>query len=150
MAMDIFSGANIKVEIGTAGTTESATWTEVPEVAAFPTSGGTSTVIDVVTFNSVYNRKLLGTKSVGDITLTVNYLPDDPVHTQLSTASEDQTRVQLKLTYYQDATKTEGFYVVYNGFVSGDALAGDKDKAVTKDFTFAVDGGAVSTGIITA
>jgi hypothetical protein len=150
MAMDIFSGANLTVEIGTAGTTESTTFTEVPEIATFATSGGTSTVIDVVTFNSIYNRKLLGTKSVPDISINVNYLPDDAVHAQMVTASENQTRIQLKLSYYQDATKSKGFYVVYNGFISADNLAGDKDAVVTREFTFAVDGGSVSTGLIGA
>ena len=149
MAMDIFAGANLKVEIGTAGTTESTTFTEVPEIATFATSGGTSTVIDVVTFNSIYNRKLLGTKSVPDISISVNYIPDNSVHAQLVTASENQTRIQLKLSYFTDATKTEGFYVAYNGFVSADTLAGDKDSVVTREFTFAVDGGAVATGLIT-
>lgn len=148
MAMSIFSGANLLVEIGTAGTTESATFTEVPEIATFATSGGTSTVIDVVTFNSIYNRKLLGTKSVPDININVNYLPDDPTHAQMVLASENQTRIQLKLSYFQDAAKTNGFYVVYNGFISSDALAGDKDAVVTREFTFAVDGGSVATALI--
>jgi hypothetical protein len=150
MAQSIFSGANITVEIGDAGTTESTTFTEVPESAAFPVSGQTSTVIDVVTFNSIYNRKLLGTMAVGDIALTVNYIPDDTVHAQLSTAVQNQTRIQLKLSYFQNPLKTEGFYVCYNGYVSGDQLAGDKDSVVTREYTFSVDGAPVSTGIITA
>lgn len=148
MAFNIQSGANITASIGTAGTTESTTFTEIPELASFTTSGGTSTVIDVVTFNSPYNRKLLGTKSVADISITVNYIADNSVHQQLVAANEAQTRIQLKLEYFQDATKTTGFYVVYNGFVSGDQLAGDKDSVVTREFTFAVDGGPVATGII--
>lgn len=148
MAFNIQSGANITASIGTAGSTQSTTFTEIPELASFTTSGGTSTVIDVVTFNSPYNRKLLGTKSVADISITVNYIADNTVHQQLVTANEAQTRIQLKLEYFQDATKTTGFYVVYNGFVSGDQLAGDKDAVVTREFTFAVDGGPVETGII--
>ncbi|MGX9299889.1 hypothetical protein IAQ00_13665 [Pantoea ananatis] len=148
MAFNIQSGANITASIGTAGSTQSTTFTEIPELASFTTSGGTSTVIDVVTFNSPYNRKLLGTKSVADISITVNYIADNTVHQQLVAANEAQTRIQLKLEYFQDATKTTGFYVVYNGFVSGDQLAGDKDAVVTREFTFAVDGGPVATGII--
>ncbi|WP_194761646.1 phage tail tube protein [Pantoea ananatis] len=148
MAFNIQSGANITASIGTAGTTESTTFTEIPELASFTTSGGTSTVIDVVTFNSPYNRKLLGTKSVADISITVNYIADNSVHQQLVAANEAQSRIQLKLQYFQDATKTTGFYVVYNGFVSGDQLAGDKDSVVTREFSFAVDGGPVASGII--
>lgn len=148
MAFDIQSGANIRASIGTSGNTVSTTFTEISELASFTTSGGTSTVIDVVTFNSPYNRKLLGTKAVADISITVNYLADNEVHSQLVAANENQTRIQLKLEYFQDATKTNGFFVVYNGFVSGDQLAGDKDSVVTREFTFAVDGGPVDSGLI--
>lgn len=148
MAFNIQQGANIRASIGTAGDTVSATFTEIPELASFTTSGGTSTVIDVVTFNSPYNRKLLGTKSIADISITVNYLADDSVHQQLVDANENQTRIQLKLEYFQNPTKTDGFYVVYNGFVSGDQLAGDKDQVVTREFTFTVDDGPVASGLL--
>ncbi|WP_157508015.1 hypothetical protein [Enterobacter hormaechei] len=56
MALDIMSGANLKVSVGTAGATLATDFKEVPEVAAFTTSGFESVVIDVVTFNSAYNR----------------------------------------------------------------------------------------------
>ncbi|HHC4894359.1 TPA: hypothetical protein ACN6Y1_003026 [Escherichia albertii] len=62
MAFDIFAGANVTVEVGTytAGSTTPATDFEIiPELGAFPTMGASSVVVDVVTFNSVFNRKLL-------------------------------------------------------------------------------------------
>ncbi|MDQ0629402.1 alpha-glucuronidase [Pantoea agglomerans] len=148
MAMDIFAGANLGVSIGTAGITESTTWTEVPEISTFATSGGSSTVIDVVTFNQLYNRKLLGSKAVPDISISVNWIPDDQVHQQLMTASDTQKRIQVKLEYFQDATRTAGYYVVYNAFVSADTVAGGKDEVVTKEFTLAIDGGPVASAVI--
>ncbi|MCW6030168.1 hypothetical protein [Pantoea sp. JK] len=148
MAFNIQNGATITASIGTAGNVSSTTFTEIPELASFTTSGGTSTVIDVVTFNSPYNRKLLGTKSIADIAITVNYLADDEVHQQLVDANENQTRIQLKLEYFQNPTKTEGFYVIYNGYISGDQLAGDKDSVITREFTFAVDQGPVASGLL--
>ncbi len=55
--MDIMSGANLKVEVGTsAGNVLATDFKEVPEVASFTTSGFESVVIDVKTFNSAYNR----------------------------------------------------------------------------------------------
>ncbi|MGC1010315.1 phage tail tube protein [Pantoea agglomerans] len=150
MAMDIFAGANLGVSIGTAGSTESVTWTEVPEIATFATSGGTSTVIEVTTFNQLYNRKLLGSKAVPDISISVNWIPDNAVHQQLVTASDNQTRIQVKLEYFQDATRTTGYYVVYNAFVSADTLSGGKDEVVVKEFTLAIDGGPVAASVIAA
>lgn len=148
MAFNIQNGATITASIGAAGDVASSTFTAIPELASFTTSGGTSTVIDVVTFNSPYNRKLLGTKSIADIAITVNYLADDEVHQQLVDANENQTRIQLKLEYFQNPTKTEGFYVIYNGYISGDQLAGDKDSVITREFTFAVDQGPVASGLL--
>lgn len=149
MAMDIFSGANIKVELGaTASSTVAATFEVIPEVAVFPTSGSESAVIDVKTFNSAYNRKLLGTKTVPDITLSVNWLPDNTVHQKLLAASENQTRVQIRITYYENATTTKGYSVVYNGFISKDGVTGDKDQVVVREFTLSVDGKAVETKVL--
>lgn len=146
--MDIFAGTNLSVSIGTAGSTESTTWTEVPEISSFATSGGTSTVIEVVTFNQLYNRKLLGSKAVPDISISVFWIPDNTVHQQLMTASDTQKRIQVKLEYFQDATRTTGYYVVYNAFVSADTVAGGKDEVVTKEFTLAIDGGPVASAVI--
>ncbi|EDT6685364.1 hypothetical protein UJ50_004443 [Salmonella enterica subsp. enterica] len=149
MAYDIFSGANITVSIGTsAGKVLATDFQVVPEVSSFATSGFESVVIDVVTFNSAYNRKLLGTKSIPDIDLQVNYLPDNAVHQKLETLADEQKRCQVKLEYFTDATKTAGFYVVYTCFVSSTTIDGDKDQVVTKSFTLAVDGEAIESGLI--
>lgn len=149
MAMDIMSGANLKVEVGTsAGNVLATDFKEVPEVSSFTTSGFESVVIDVKTFNSAYNRKLLGTKSIPDIELSVNYLADNVVHQQLETLADEQKRCQIRLSYYSDATKTTGFYVVYTCFVSSTTIDGDKDEVVTKAFNLAVDGAAVESGTL--
>lgn len=147
--MDIFSGSNLKVELGTHTPGTVATdFVEVPEVNTFTTSGFESTVISVKTFNSAYDRKLLGTKSIPDISLAVNYLPDDVVHQKLEQLADDQKRCQVKLSYFTDATQSEGFYVVYTCFVSASTIGGDKDEAVTKTFTLAVDS-KVDSGLLT-
>lgn len=150
MAMSIMTGANLKVELGTytaGSSTAAADFQEIPEVATFATSGFESTVIDVVTYNSAYNRKLLGTKSIPDIELTVNYLADNTVHQKLERLADDQVRTQVKITYYENATRTTGFFVIYNAFVSSNLIAGSKDEVVTKAFTLAVDGGPIQSGI---
>ncbi|WP_318389589.1 phage tail tube protein [Enterobacter sp.] len=150
MAMDLFSGANIKVEVGTsAGKAIATDFVEVPEVNTFTTSGFESTVISVKTFNSAYDRKLLGTKSIPDINLAVNYLPDNAVHQKMEQLADDQKRCQIKLSYFEDATQDTGFYVIYTCFVSSTTIGGEKDEVVSKTFTLAVDGGALDQGLIT-
>ncbi|EPA6639128.1 hypothetical protein ACTVPA_09285 [Serratia bockelmannii] len=147
MSFDIFSGANLKVEFSTtAGSTVSTDFKVIPEVASFTTSGFESTVIDIKTFNSAYNRKLLGTKSVPDVDLEVNWLPDDVVHMSLEKAANDQTRGQVRITYYESATHTTGFFIVYNVLVASTNVSGDKDEVVKKTFKLAVDQGSVASG----
>ncbi|WP_221019313.1 phage tail protein [Klebsiella pneumoniae] len=146
----IFAGANLQVEVGTsAGSTIATDFEVIPEVNTFTTSGFESTVITVKTFNNAYDRKLLGTKSIPDISLAVNYLPDNEVHQKLEQLADDQKRCQIKLSYFEDATKTTGFYVIYTCFVSSTTIGGDKDEVVTKTFTLAVDGAAIDSGLIT-
>lgn len=144
---DIFSGANLKVEFSTTyGSTVSTDFKVIPEIASFVTSGVESTVIDVKSFNSVYNRKLLGTMSVPDIDLEVNWIPNEVTHMAMEKAADDQSRCQVRITYYEDATHTAGFFVVYNVFVSSTTVSGDKDEVVKKTFKLAVDQGSVASG----
>ncbi|MDA8518965.1 phage tail tube protein [Citrobacter sp. Igbk 16] len=151
MAMDIFAGANISVEVGThtAGSNTPATdFKEIPEIGSFPTIGAENVVIDVVEYNNKYNRKLIGSKSVPDITLTVHYLPDNEIHQLLLSLEDEQKRAQFKITYFEDASKTTGYSVLYVGFISSSVTSGDKDAPVDRNFVIAVDGGPIETKII--
>jgi hypothetical protein len=149
MSMDIFTGMNLKVEVGSAGSTVATDFAEVPEVASFTTSGFESTVTTVKTFNSKFDRKLLGTMNVPDISLEVNYLADNGTHQKLEQLAEEQKRCQIKLSYFEDGDKDTGFFVVYQCFVSSTTISGDKDEVIKKTFTLAVDGGAIDKGVLT-
>ncbi|MCF2265076.1 hypothetical protein LGR80_21830 [Enterobacter hormaechei subsp. xiangfangensis] len=68
----IFVGNNVKVEIATAptGGGQATTFTVVEEVGAFPSAAGAeSNVVSVNTFGQQYAKKLLGSRSVPDLTL---------------------------------------------------------------------------------
>jgi len=146
--MGIFTGTNITVGIGTAGATVATTFTSIPEIAAFPGTGSSATVIDVVSFDTSVNRKLVGSKTNADVTLQVNWIPDNAVHQQLVTAFENQTRIQLKFSYFTDATKTSGSYVVYNGYITEKKIEGDRDKVINLTMNFACDGAFVAQGVL--
>ncbi|WP_227632430.1 hypothetical protein [Klebsiella michiganensis] len=149
MAMNIFAGTYLKVEVSaTAGSTVATDFAEVPEVADFTVSGLESTVIDVVTYNSKWNRTLLGTMKVPQIELKVNNLQDDEVQEKLATWALSQKRFQIKISYFEDDTYTDGFYVVYNVFSSTNTLAGSKDEVVTRTFTLVADSGPVKEGLL--
>jgi len=148
MAMDIFSGAHFSVSVGSAGTTVATDFQEVPEVAAFMSLGFSSATIDVVSFNSAYNRKLLGTKSIEDRDLKVNFIPDNVVHQKLEQLAKEQKRCQIKVEIFTDETRSEGFFEVYQCYVGGAVTEGDKDQVVTKTFKIVTDLGEIDSGLI--
>ncbi|MBC5790609.1 hypothetical protein [Providencia sp. JUb39] len=146
---DIFAGSLVSVfmhEDVKNTDLDSESYVELPEVAAFPTTGVERNVIDVPNFSSQYNRKLVGRMSVPSIELSVNYMAGSS-HDKLVKAAEDGTRVQLKIVYYVDAAKTSGIQIAYNGFVSKTELSGGEDSVVARSFTFEVDGAPVEQGV---
>lgn len=153
---NIFSGANLSIEIGTYAVDEvtgkvkiPTDFKEVPQIASFPQVGFESTIIDCVVYNSPFNEKLLGTKSVPDITMTINYIPSDPIHQKLLALADSQKRAVFKVSYFDDAEHTNGYYETYVAFVSSTATNGDKDQVVTRDIVLAVSGGSIDSGITT-
>lgn len=148
MAMDIFAGAHIKAFLAPNSATTATTWTEIPELASFAVGSMESTVIDVVTYNQLFNRKLLGTQSIPNIDLEVNLLPDDETHQKLQQHMKDQTRCQVKIEVYENGTMTTGFFDVYRAFVSTASISGSKDEVVKCTFTLAVDGAPLDSGLL--
>ncbi|MGX5091035.1 hypothetical protein ACWKXX_07680 [Enterobacter sp. UPMP2061] len=148
MAMDIFAGSHIRAFIGTNGATVATDFKEIPELASFVMGSKESTVIDVVTYNQSYNRKLLGTQSIANIDLQVNLLPDNEVHQLLQSHFTDQTRCQIRLEAYENGTMTTGFYETYRAFVSTATTEGSKDEVVKATFTLAIDGAPLEEGLL--
>ncbi|EJC7926144.1 TPA: hypothetical protein RM300_004040 [Escherichia coli] len=126
---------------------ESDAYLEIPECAAFPETGVERSTIDVPNFSGAYNRKLVGRMSVPDIELSINYMPGNEVHEKLIKATEDGKRVQLKISYYVDATKKSGIQIAYNGFLSKTTMTGGEDAVVGRTFTFVVDGAPVGQAV---
>lgn len=149
----IFVGNNVTVEIADApaGGGQATTFTPVEEVAAFPAAAGAeSTVVSVNTFGKQYAQKLLGSRSVPDLTLSVNWKPGAVGQEKLVTAAANQTLVQVKVTYFQNITdKTTGYYTIVNGYISSDVVGGDFDAVATREFVLSVTGAPVAVGEVT-
>ncbi|MDQ7853631.1 hypothetical protein [Klebsiella michiganensis] len=147
----IFVGNNVKVEIANAptGGGQATTFTVVEEVGAFPSAAGAeSTVVSVNTFGEQYAKKLLGSRSVPDLTLTVNWKPGATGQEMLAAAAAAQTLLQVKVTYFQNIDDQEGaaYYSIVNGYVSSDVVNGDFDGVVTRDFVVSVTGAPIAVG----
>lgn len=150
---DIFTGGQIGIfyHSNTANTDLAHEgYEEIKECAGFPETGVERSTIEVKSFSSQYNRKLVGKLSVSDLTLKVNYLPSDQTHAKLDAAAEAGTRIQIKVEYYIDATRKTGIRTAFNGFISKATMQGDDESVITKEYTFVVDGAPVKQAVFTA
>ncbi|EMN5860202.1 hypothetical protein RJ495_005097 [Pluralibacter gergoviae] len=148
MAMDIMAGSHIKVYIGDNTAAVATTFAEISEIGAFVAGSVTSNVIDVVEYNQLYNRKLLGSQAIENIDLKVYYKADDVQHKKLVDLVKSQTRCQIKIEIYENGTFTTGFYDIYRCFVSTFTVEGDKEEVVSATFTLAVDGAPLQSGLL--
>lgn len=148
MAMDIMAGSHIKVYLADNTAAVATTFAEISEIGAFVAGSVTSNVIDVVEYNQLYNRKLLGSQSIENIDLKVYYKADDVQHKKLVDLVKSQTRCQIKIEIYENGTFTTGFYDIYRCFVSTFTVEGDKESVISATFTLAVDGAPLQSGLL--
>lgn len=108
----------------------------VPNVTDFNGPGGQASVIDVSNLASTAREKMMGLADEGQVTLTLNWDPDDIVHQLLRTLRTNRTRAEFKVTL------TDGTPAVatFGGYVLGVALSGSVDQAVKAAITIEVDG----------
>lgn len=147
---DVFAGSYVSVfyNSDTANTDiDSVKFEEVPEAAAFPTSGIEREVINVPNFTHKFGRKLVGRASVPSMDMSVNYIPGS-IHDSLKSLAESGKRGQFKIVYWFDADKTAGMGIVYNGFLSKANITGGETDSVKLEMTLEVDKGPVASGII--
>ena len=108
----------------------------VSNVTAISGPGGAASVIDVTNLASTFKEKLMGLPDEGQISLNLNFDPDDTSHQALRGARASRTRTEFKLTL-TDATPSTGTFWAY---VLSFALDIGVDKQVTAAVTLEVDG----------
>lgn len=142
---DVFAGSYVSVFYNsdiTNAEMDSVKFQEVPEAAAFPTSGIEREVINVPNFTHKFGRKLVGRASVPAIDISVNYIPGS-IHDSLKALAESGKRGQFKIVYWFDADKTAGVGIIYNGFLSKATITGGETDSVKLEMTLEVDKGPV-------
>lgn len=149
-SQDIFTDGNITVALGNDLTNTNLNglgFIDIPELNTFPEISSTRNSIKVVNFSSPDNRTLIGRRSYGDTSLSVNYIPGHPIHERLITAAEGTSRVQLRITYWVDSDLDYGVSFLINGFISSDTFGGGDEAVVTRTFNIAIDK-VVAKGIL--
>lgn len=108
---------------------------KIESLAAMPDVTFNNDASTVEVYDSSFSTKLLGDKSINDIEIVVNYIPDNPSHVFLDNVVETQQEFQLIIQYQTDE---EGMidYSIINGQLSAKQITGDKDEVVRATYTF--------------
>lgn len=112
------------------------TMTPIANVTGFSGPGGSASVIDITNLSSTAKEKLMGLPDEGQLTIDINYDPDNASHIALRNARKTRTRTEFKITL-TDATAT---VLTFWGYVLGFAITAGVDQALKASITVEIDG----------
>ena len=98
--------------------------------------GGSASVIDVTNLDSVAKEKLMGLPDEGQVSVDLNYDPDNVQHAALRAARRNRTRMEFKI----QLTDTTATNLVFFAYVLGFSMDVGVDAAVKVNMTLEVDG----------
>lgn len=113
-----------------------ASFDTIPEVKSFTGPGGSATVIDVTDLQSVAKEKRMGLPDEGQLSLTINYIPDNAVHMGLRADRAARTSVDFRIYF----TDTLGTVWDFSAFVTGFSVSGAVDGVVEATVTLEITG----------
>ena len=108
----------------------------IANVTGFSGPGGSASVIDITNLSSTAKEKLMGLPDEGQLTIDINYDPDNASHIALRNARKSRTRTEFTITL-TDSTNT---VLTFWGYVLGFALTGAVDQQVKASITVEIDG----------
>lgn len=98
--------------------------------------GGAASVIDVTNLDSSAKEKLMGLPDEGQVTLDINYDPDNATHIVLRAARRARTRCEFVITLTDSTATTLHFFAYVLSFSMDISV----DQAVKVSVTLEVDG----------
>lgn len=135
MSSNAIDAQGIVIAIGD-GATPTEAFTTIPEVKSFSGPGGSASVIDVTDLQSAAKEKRMGLQDEGQLTLSINYIPDNAVHQGLRTDRANQTKRNFRMTF----TDTGATVWDFAAFVTGFSVSGGVDGVVEASVTLEISG----------
>jgi len=113
------------------------TFTDVAELRNHTPPANNRNILETTTHNEEDASKIVGIRRKGDMSLQINYVPDQPTHnhiTGLLKAYNDGTRLIFRETYPDQS------YHMFSGFVANFQPTAPVDDVLTADVTLAPTG----------
>ena len=98
-----------------------------------------SNIVDVPVYGEEFQRKLVGSSTVGSIDVVTNTDPSDEGYVLLSAKAKTKERVNFKVEF-QNASKTAGHFITFTGIVASNSMSSSFDETRSTTFSIAVDG----------
>lgn len=109
----------------------------VPGVVSINGPSGSATVIDASDLSSTAREKVMGLMDEGQVTLEVQYMPDNAVHEQLRLARAAKSLQAFRITFTDTAPATT---FTFNAYVTGFAVTVGVDQLVMVSVTIEITG----------
>lgn len=136
MSVNAIRSQGIKVAKGNGASPE--VFTDIPEIVSFSGPGGSGQVIDVTDLDSAAIEKIMGLPDEGQLTLEINYRPDNAVHAGLRTDRANQTLRNFRITFTDPGATTWTFAAYVLNFTAQGGVNAAGRASVTLEITGAI------------
>ena len=109
----------------------------ISEIKTFSGPTGSAAVIDVTDLSSSAKEKRMGLADEGQLSFTINYIPDNTQHTLLRTRRASREETNFKMVFTDDSPSTTWSF---SAFVTGFAVSGAVDNVVEANVTLEITG----------
>lgn len=135
MSSNALEAQGMLIKIGNGASPE--VFTTISEIKTFSGPTGSAAVIDVTDLSSTAKEKRMGLADEGQLSFTINYIPDNTQHTLLRTRRASRVETNFKMVFTDDSPSTTWSF---SAFVTGFAVSGAVDNVVEANVTLEITG----------
>lgn len=135
MSSNALEAQGMLIKIGNGASPQ--VFTTISEIKTFSGPTGSAAVIDVTDLSSTAKEKRMGLADEGQLSFTINYIPDNTQHALLRTQRASREETNFKMVFTDDSPSTTWSF---SAFVTGFAVSGAVDNVVEATVTLEITG----------
>ena len=135
MSSNALEAQGMLIKIGNGASPQ--VFSTISEIKTFSGPTGSAAVIDVTDLSSSAKEKRMGLADEGQLSFTINYIPDNTQHTLLRTRRASRVETDFKMVFTDDSPSTTWSF---SAFVTGFAVSGAVDNVVEANVTLEITG----------
>lgn len=111
-------------------------FTTIPEVKSINGPSGSGSIIDTTDLSSTAREKVMGLMDEGQVSLDLNYIPNNAVHELLRNQRATKALCLFRITF-TDSSSTK---YTFSGYVTGFAVSAGVDASLAASVTIEITG----------